>query len=368
MKTIWNVLNKTLVVEFYRQNAGFLFLVILFGFGFLRPEDHIALMRYVFASPFLLVLLWAIWGLYHFKTIWFVQQRLGLSSHSFLYNLVLVSRFERWLLLVLAQFSIWLPVVMYAIFVGYYGWQFGQYMAVISTAIFLITMPLSALCLYEYRLFRPNPDKRLGVVNTYFNRRFAKPYCSFFLLHLLKVDTVSFFLTKTFTVGITVGLCLLYPTDNYDQRRLSLGALLIGVAHASILLHLYEFEHLQLPILRNLPLSQSQRFGQYMLLFLLLLLPETVVLLRYLPVALSYGYAMQWWAFTLSMCSLIFGRFLQKHYVVDDLLRHSFYFFIVGFFAIMFRIPIFVFTVINFLVGIWLCVWFYYSGEYLVRD
>jgi hypothetical protein len=368
MKSIWNVLNKTLVVEFYLQNAGFLFLVILFGFGFLRPEDHIALMRYVFASPFLLVLLWTIWGLYHLKILWFVQKRLGLPSHSFLYNLVLINRVERWILLFLAQVSIWLPVLMYAAFVGYYAWQFGQHVAVIATAIFLAIMPLTALGIYEYRLFRPNPDKRLNVVNTYFNQQFTKPYCSFFLLHLFKVEAVSFFLTKAFTVGTLIGLCLLYPTDDYDQRLLSLGALLVGVAHASMLLNLYQFEHLQLPILRNLPLIHSQRLGQYTLLFMLLLLPETVVLLRYLPVELSYGYALQWWAFALSICSIIFGRFLQKHYVVDDLLRHSFYFFIAGFFAIMFRTPIYIITIGNFIIGIWLFVRFYYRGEYLVRD
>ncbi len=368
MKSIWNVLNKTIVVEFYRQNAGFLFLVILFGFGFLRPEDHIALMRYVFASPFLLVLLWAIWGLYHLKTVSFVQQRLGLPSHSFLYNLVLINRVERWVLLFLAQISIWLPVLMYAAFVGYYGWLFGQRLAVFSTIIFLIIMPLTALYLYEYRLLRPNPDKRLNVVNTYFNQRFTKPYFCFFLLHLFKVEAISFFLTKSFTVGITIGLCLLYPTDDYDQRLLSLGALLTGVAHASILRSLYEFEHLQLPILRNLPMTNSGRLLQYGLLFILLLLPETVVLLRYLPTALSYGYALQCWVFMVSLCSLVFGRLLQKHYVVDDLLRHSFYFFIVGFFAIMFRIPISIFAIANFVVSIWLFVRFYYRGEYLVQD
>ncbi len=368
MKSIWNVLNKTLVAGFYRQNAGFLFLIILFGFGFLRPEDHIALMRYVFASPFLLVLLWAIWVLYHLKIVLFVQQQLGLPSHYFLYHIVLINRFERWALLFLVQFLVWLPVLMYAAFVGYYGWLFGQYAAVFCTVIFLTIMPLSAVLVYEYRFFRPNPDKSLSVAISYFNRTFTKPYYSFFLLYLFKAQPISFFLTKAFTVGITIGLCLLYPTDSYDQRLLSLGALLTGVAHASMLLNLYEFEHLQLPFLRNLPLTHSHRLGQYTLLFMLLLLPETVVLLRYLPEELSYGYALQWWAFALSICSIIFGRFLQKNYVVDDLLRHSFYFFIVGFFAIMFRIPIFVFAVVNFLVGIWLFVRFYYRGEYLVRD
>jgi hypothetical protein len=368
MKSIWNVLNKTLVLAFYSHNAGFLFLTVLFGFGFLRPEDHIALMRYVFGSPFLLVLLWAIWGLYHLKTVSFVQQRLGLPSHSFLYNLVLINRVERWVLLFLVQVSIWLPVLMYAAFVGYYGWLFGQHAAVFSTVIFLTAMPLTALWTYEYRLFRPNPDKRLNVVNTYFNRQFAKPYYSFFLLHLFKLDAISFFLTKAFTLGITIGLCVLYPTDDYDQRLLSLGALLVGVAHASILLNLYQFEHLQLPILRNLPLTHSRRLGQYALLFMLLLLPETLVFLRYLPVELSYGYAVQWWVFALSMCSVIWGRFLQKHYTVDELLRHSFYFFIAGFFAIMFRIPISIFAIANFVVGIWLFAQFYYRGEYLVRD
>jgi len=367
MIPVLNILRKTLVVEYYRLNTGFLFLVLMFAFGILRPEDHIALSAYVFASPFLLGLVFAFFGLYHLKTIFFVRQRLLWDSHDFLFQLVLIPKWQRWLALLYVQAMLWLPVVLYAAFVGYYGWKIGQQNAVIATYSYILLIPFTAVASYEYRLFRPNPDTKLSAFSGYLNRRFTKPYWSYFILYLFKDNPVLLFLTKGFTCFIVLGVCKIYPTDHYDERLLSLGALTIGMVHSVLLLHLYEFEHLQLPLLRNLPLSLRQRSIQYLQLFALLILPETLFLVRYLPKGVSWVYAIQWWGFILGLLWLIFGRFLQRHYVMDTLLRQGFYAFFVGFFLIMFRVPTALLALTTLLLGIYLFHRFYYQSEYIVH-
>lgn len=368
MISVVSILRKTLVVEYYRLNTGFLFLVLMFAFGILRPEDHIALSAYVFASPFLLVLVFVFFALYHLKTVFFVRQRLLWDSHDFLYQLILIPQWQRWVLLLYVQVMLWLPVVLYAGFVGYYGWKFGQQKAVITTFFYILLVPLTGVAAYEYRLSRPNPDTKLSAFSGYLNRRFTKPYWSYFILYLFKENPVLLFLTKGFTCFIVLGVCKIYPTDTYDERLLSLGALTIGLVHSVLLLHLYEFEHLQLPLLRNLPLTLRQRATQYFLLFTLLLLPEILFLVRYLPKTVSWLYAIQCWGFMMGLLWLIFGRFLQRHYIMDTLLRQAFYTFFSGFFLVMFRVPAGALTVVTLLLGLWLFQRFYYQSEYIVHE
>ena len=231
MVSVLNILRKTLVVEYYRLNTGFLFLVLMFAFGILRPEDHIALSAYVFTSPFLLVLVFVFFALYHLKTVFFIRQRLLWDSHHFLYHLILIPKWQRWAALLYVQAMLWLPVVLYAGFVGYYGWKMGQQNAVIATFCYLLLVPLTGVAAYEYRLSHPNPDTKLSLLSGYLNRRFTKSYWSYFLLYLFKDNPVLLFLTKGFTCFVILGVCKIYPTDSYDERLLSLGALTIGLVH-----------------------------------------------------------------------------------------------------------------------------------------
>lgn len=365
---ILNILRKTLVVEYYRLNTGFLFLVLMFAFGILRPEDHIALAAYVFASPFLLLLVFAFFALYHLKTVFFVRQRLLWDSHDFLLHLVLIPKWQRWAALFYVQWMLWLPVVLYAAFVGYYGWLTGQVTSVLATLGYILLLPLTGVAAYEYRLFRPNPDTKLSALSGFLNRRFTKPYWSYFVLYLFKDNPVLLFLTKGFTCFVVLGVCKIYPTDDYDERLLSLGALTIGMVHSVLILHLYEFEHLQLPLLRNLPLTLRQRSIQYFQLFLLLLLPETLFLARYLPQEVSWSYVFGWWGLLMGMLWLLLGRFLQRHYIMDTLLRQGFYAFFAGFFLIMFRVPVWVLAGGALFLGLWLFQRFYYQSEYIIHE
>jgi hypothetical protein len=360
------VLRKTFINEYYRLNAGFFFVILMFGGGFLRGEDHIVLATYIVQSPFLLAITFGLWVLYHLKTIWFVRQRLGWDSHIFLYNLILLPRWQRWLLLLFVQYGLWLPVWFYALFMAYCGQQIEQQTGVWVTLAFVTFLPLTGVWAYNYRLFRPSPDHRISVFSTYFNRRFNKPFWSYFLWYLTQREPVLLLLTKFFTGGVVVGACLLYTTDSYDERLLSLAGILAGIGQVIVLFHLYEFEHLQLPLLRNLPMHLGKRFAGYTLLFFLLILPEIMLFLRYLPLTVGLWYAVQWVGWLLSLVWLIFGRFLCKHYIMDYILRQSFYVFIGYFFLIMFGVPLFVLVLTNLALGIW---WFkagYYSSEYIM--
>jgi hypothetical protein len=232
----------------------------------------------------------------------------------------------------------------------------------------LLILPLPGVAAHESRLFSPNPATKLNALSGYVNRRFSKPYWSYFILYLFNQSPILLFLSKGFTCFVVFVICKIYPTDSYDERLLSLAALTVAMTHTVMLLHLYEFEHLQLTLLRNLPFTLSQRFVQYSLLFGLLLLPEALFLLRYLPQEVSVVYALGWWGFLLAMFWLIYGRFLQKHYIMDTLMRQGFYVFLSFFFLIMFRVPLIILIISTLFVGIYLFNRYYYLSEYIVHQ
>jgi hypothetical protein len=61
MTSVLKVLNRCLVVEFYRQNAGFFGLLFLILFGFIKAGEHIAIGSFLVANPTTLVFLYLAW-------------------------------------------------------------------------------------------------------------------------------------------------------------------------------------------------------------------------------------------------------------------------------------------------------------------
>jgi hypothetical protein len=362
----WNVLNKTFVIDYYRRNAGFLFLVFMVAFGIMKTNDHTALFPYIMESPLLVGLLFVVWSLYYFKTVYFIRQRLLEPQYGFLFNLNLLPVYQRWGALYLVQWANLMPVWGYSIFMSFYGLKFGFLWAVIMIWLFLLSLPIAGIWACQYRLNYPNPDTRLNRLAAFINHRFTKPYGSFFIFYLFHSEAVLLFLTKAFTCIVIFGLCKLYPTDTYDERLLSLGAALVAVCHITILARLYGFEHLQIPILRNLPIPLWKRFLQYLLIFALVLCPETLALTRYLPVGVAGGYVVFWWGFCMSVAVLIFTRFLIKQPSADGQLRTATYLFIVLFFLIMYKIPLFVLTLLAWTLAIFIFHKYYYQSDYVV--
>ena len=91
-------LYKLIVGPFYARNAGTFLVIILLAFGFLSAREHKALITAALGSPFLLMLVFVLWGLYTLKTIAYVRQELAAPEHLFLQTFWLVPTTKRWVL------------------------------------------------------------------------------------------------------------------------------------------------------------------------------------------------------------------------------------------------------------------------------
>lgn len=361
------MLQKAIVQEYYRRNVGFFLLIVLVAGGFMRKAEHVAIAEAALASGALLFMILALWLLYGLKIAWFLKAQLRQPSYQVVYHLRTYPVLARWGLLAGIHAGLMTPVWLYAVFMLYLGVMLGTWVSVGLILGFLLLLLLAFLSWADWLLCHPNPEARANQLQQFINQRFTWPYGSMFVRHLLHRQAVLLGLTKGFSVAVLVGVQLLYLTDAYDPRLLALGMLVSGLAHVMLVYEHVEFEHQHLLLVRNLPLSLLRRAGHYVLVYALLAIPEAIVLLRYWPVKLHYGWLVGLWWFGLAGQWLLHSSLLKRHYSREILVQYAFWALIGGFFAIMFRVPIVVLALgCTIGAGYWFRRYFY-EAEYIVR-
>lgn len=338
MHAILVVLQKTIVQEFYRQNAGLLLVTLFIAGGFMRSVEHIALATYAIHAPAMLLGYILLWTLYTTHATRFMTE--VFRANEFLLLLRLWAPAHRLAALWLIQVSLLLPVITYAGFMLTLSLQARTRIAtgiIITSLLLLSTAPWGWV---EYRLRHPNPDKRLSWLRLAVQNRFTTPYSLFFIRHLLHRQPVLLLLTKSGSCLLLMGVCWLFPTDDYDIRLLALGTLLTGAFHATLVYKLYQFEQTRLSLLRNLPIPVGVRFVQYSFILTLILTPELFVLLRNIPVHISIPAILSVWLFTHGLLLLLYAVLLMRHRPLDRLMPVVFWIVIGFFFLIMYRIAV----------------------------
>ncbi len=328
-------LYRLLVLPFYVRNAGTFLVVILLAFGFMRPMDHEALITAALGSPLLLAIGIALWTLYAFRTLRFVQSQLAAPEHRFLDTFRLVPTPTRGLFWLILLGQMLLPVIVYA------GWMlaramhygaWGPFFIIILALIGLVT--LAALGA-DYRL-RHHPPNAYQLPRTSVKLRYELFFPTFWLRH----KPLSLLLTKLISGGLLVGVCRLYPTDDYDERLLLIGLMLSLITHSRVAQELSDFEHRYLLFLPNIPLSTTQRLARYALTYGLLWLPEALLLGRNVPATVSVGYvSLLWltgWGWLLLLHGLAYGRNVSPERWQTGVFSG----FIGGLLAIMFGVPV----------------------------
>ncbi|MEZ0486999.1 hypothetical protein [Fibrella aquatica] len=372
MQSTITVLTKTLVYPFYRQNAGLLWMTGLLAGGFMRGDDHIALATYAVSSALVLSLYVAIWLLY---TLLATRFAVGMiNRYDVLLHLRLFSPIQKWAGLGIAQLLLMGPAVAYALFVGRIAGQEKQIWAIVAIISGLLLLWAAGLSWYEYALRHPNPVSRWMAWVNRLRRYVRTPYSLFYFRHLVNQEATLFWRTKLGTGLVWIGILKLYATDHYrinlfrtpdyDLRLIGLGALLVGLGHATVVYEHYRFEHRWLSIYRNIPVANWRRWAGYVGQFALLLLPEALLLLYHLPVDQPLWRSLGAWVFGVSLLSLQHGLLLRVHRTPDRTMTYLYIMLIVYFLFIMFRIPLWALATFNLLASGWLFKRYYWTSAW----
>ncbi|MGV3557157.1 hypothetical protein [Larkinella arboricola] len=337
MKALWTVPEKIIVRQFYLQNTGLFLVILLLGFGFLSSNEHIALATYALHDGFFLAGYVALWLLYTLYTIRFNSQ--VIQTTDLLQFFRLIPAAKRLLIFYLLNLQLLAPVLLYA---GFMLWVGTQQQTVSANGILVLVIgSLSVLPLpfIERALQKPNPEHVSSRLGSWLRHHLTTPYGFFFIRYLFREQPITLFLTKTGSCLLTIGIILLYPTDDYDIRLLSLGILLSAAFHAGVVFKLYQFEATHLLLLRNLPVSLFRRWLLYGGIIALLMSPEMLLLLYRRPEAVSTLDIAGVWLLGFSILLLEFTALLTRHQSRDRFMATLFWPVIAYFLLIMYRLP-----------------------------
>ncbi len=291
MNPIIHIIRKVFIRRFYVQNAGFFLFVFVVMAGIIDTlqEDDIMALVYqyqlimgVLGSNVIFCLLLFVWLLYCIKCIRFVLAVLSAPESSFLQLLALMPGKTVFILFAGLLACLYFPVLIYSAIIIAVAISHQLYIKAGIIVFFQLIVCSAGAKRFQQKLRRGS---------LYFNFRFLpalqlkipKPYFSFLLTYLFTELTL-------FVAGIKIFSCfLLYiflrnlEQGDYDFRLMML-LYTIGLAcHAVIIHKTRELEETRLVFYRQLPLPRLRRWMQYVIFYMILIIPEALTLDRFVP-------------------------------------------------------------------------------------
>ncbi len=276
MSPIAKILIKTIVKEFYKENAGFFLVVLGLGFGFLKTPQHMDIASALAFRPIYYLIPMVLWVLYAFKTLSFFNRIKRLPQNRFLTDVNGLENKRLKPLVVFIQLLLLIPILGYGVFMMVIAADLQQtYSVLILVAFNSLLLMITAHFLFR-QLVKPIDPKtsnyaghRLGIM--------PKTYSFLPIHHLFQRHSISLILTKLFSIGLILGATAIFNMESVDLRYLALGTLLSSAVHANFSYRHYEFETNSLLLYRNLPMPKVKRFGKNVLTYTILSIPEFLV-------------------------------------------------------------------------------------------
>ncbi len=368
MKIILSILNRVLVREFYRANAGLFFLVIGIGAGFMRSYEHIALAEFFSASPALMLIPILVWTIFMLNVVKFNRDILKRKENEFIFHVTLLPPAQKWIGLFVTLFYQLLPAILYGIFLMAFAIRnnvMATLLMIIASLIVLLFIGSFAL---SHGLHHPNQEKKVGVFTRYLNVSLTKPYPLFFPEWVARREPLLLFGTKIFSSLILLGVTQLYKTDVYDLRLLGLGIVIAFSAQVVVVWESHRFDNFHFSLNRNLPLAFTQRLRYFLITLLILVIPELEMIIQNFPVGFNTWSLVASILFALSIPVFYYGLLYAKDRDQEKFMPLVFFFSICWILLILFKIPLWGIGILNFAVGLWCMQKYYYSFEYLSKQ
>jgi len=293
-RPLTRVLLKVVATGFYQQHSGgliSLFLLVVINFFWTRvPNQNHVTHEQLLQNGFSLVLMSVseplgvavlLGGclLYSLKSWHYVAGRLKSADVQFLtYSSNALPWSQQVLSWSVVQGVLLLPVGVLCLYAMVIGVVFHHWLVpVLLPGYLLLLIVLGAG--YYTRLLNDTvvkPDKLAALT---WARTWPKPLFSLFIYEIIAQKRVPYLLTKFASVASSALLLLAFWDARTDGRLLGMIALCCAVGHSILVFQAAEFEWFYLPFARNLPYGRGHVYGQHVLLYGFLLLPELVWLL-----------------------------------------------------------------------------------------
>lgn len=308
---LW-LLIKSLVLPFYKENTGVFFFVFVIMFGVVNMVDGAGIFEYHYSlargmvgySHFMLQVL-AIWGLYLRKGVSFVTGLLQRPAYGFLHILRTISPVKQWLLWLGVSAVLFLPVLLYLVWVVYVGIGQGLIVNTVIALAVAVAMCLAAAGRLVYYLNHLCGGsvvvRRMG-----WWQCIRLSYPAILLLQVVQAQKVLWAGIKLYSCGV---LYLVARNNNTEVYDLSFPFLFFNfgvLVNGMVVYRIRELEETALQFYRSLPVSLLLRWLGYAGLYAILMLPELVTVAALTPQHLHVADAFR-------MAGVAYGTVLLMH-------------------------------------------------------
>ncbi|HOX84218.1 MAG TPA: hypothetical protein PLJ60_03695 [Chryseolinea sp.] len=367
MKIVSSILQRILVREFYRANAGLFFLAIGISAGFMRSYEHVALAEFFSASPVLMLVPISVWTIYTINVMKFNRDVLKRKENEFIFHVTLLPPPQKWAGLFVTLFYQLLPAILYGIFLMAFAIRndfMDTILMIIASLLLLVIVGAFAL---SHALHHSNQEKKVSLLSKFINLSFTKPFPLFFPEWIARREPLMLFGTKIFSSLILLGVTQLYKTDIYDLRLLGLGIVIAFSAQVVLVWEVQRFDNFYFPLNRNLPIPFSKRLLYFVCTLLILIIPELGMIIKNFPAEFNNLNMILSILFALSIPVFFYGWLYTKDRDQEKLMPFLFFFSISWILLILFKIPLWAIASINLNVGLACLKKFYYSFEYISK-
>jgi len=338
MRITITILQKVLVNYFYKVNTGFFLFVfyVLFGLPQNVKEFHLSLIYGVIKNPSMLLLVMGAWVLYNIKCTDYIIKQLKQPQQQFLYCLYNLPAAAMYTYFLYVQLMVYLPVLLYAIFVAAIALQKGYTAPAIETILFTAAItsltPLIYTRVLQHRPFIQGMFK--------LPRMFAglqKPLFSLPLYHIWYNRKQMLFITKTFSLLLLYAFIKLYGPEHYDIRPALLCFMLVAAVNSTTIFEMKIFEDYFLQIQRNFAFTIVNRFANTLLTYAILLLPELLFIWKGYPLYFTVFDYLQLLLLSVGLLALFKAVLLTDDMKMDSFMRIVFFILIALFFIILYN-------------------------------
>lgn len=340
MNKIHSIFFKTLVSAFYQRHAGLFLVFFLLMFGVIPPQNllsyHQKLMQAFLGDHVLRIIVFFSWLLYSLKCIQFAVQQLDKKEQEFLFEANALEKLQRLSLSLAVLLWMLLPVLIYGLIAIVYAAGIGLYIEASQIFLCCIFLSVFSAIVIDYKISHMH-DTGLTRWFNYLSLRVKKPYVVIMLLQMLNDFKVVFFITKLLSIVCIYIAFAFCDKGVYDMRVILLGLLFSMLAHVTLLFELRKFEETKLLYIRNTPQTITNKLIQYTIIILLILIPETLVMLNAIPEKILWEQLPVFILFCVSMLLAFFSTMYKLPFNKDKSIIYPTYIVLVVFFLVLYN-------------------------------
>jgi len=286
------VLLKVFSKGFFKEHAGFLlflFGVILSHIFWLKPLGghltheqsiffHLIMLISFASDPIMTILFTLACIIYSVKSWNYINKQLHSPSNQFLYYSIssqsYFTQFKNWWVV---QAVISLPIIIIGFAAIAVGTSYGYFLLPCSILVLLIILIFTGAFIHTHRInaiiWSKSSKYYLG--NLYNG---TKPLFSLFIFHIIDQLKLPYALTKLISLLTFFAFTFFFHDLKNDPRIAEITSLLLASGNGYLIYKHRKFEEDKLPFLRNLPISKVKVYLNVILLYIIILLPELLLI------------------------------------------------------------------------------------------